>query len=190
MKRIKMAKSILISTIAIIVAAYACQDSNEMNDPISNVNDAEVIMFKKIADNSPSITSFYPNSNEEEAMSISSSLGKNFYPIKVGQSLTKTDESLSLLKDSTTAIGTLVQTYEGNLIIAGTFNQPTFGIRTQIDTTIEKPFITTITRSIQYEKISDTGNDSLDWKIVGISLPVGGTGGNEVSIQKLTLTAL
>lgn len=142
----------------------------------------------KLAEQSPSINSFIPNYNEEEAMSLSNSLGKEFQLIKIGQKLKLTERTLTIEKDSVTAIGTLIQKFDGTLIIAGTFQKEKMGIQSRIDTVIEKPFSTIITRKIKYDRIDNTGNNLMDWKITGISLPVGGTDGDNVSIQSIILT--
>ena len=189
MKRIMALMILSLVAFALMIITSACNDANSVNEADVNFKTTDVQAFLKLADKSPSVASFTPNYNEEEAMAISSSLGKDFYPIKVGQQLAKTDENLTLVKDSVTASGTLVQQYDGKLIIAGTFQPPTYGIRTRVDTIIEKPYSTTITRQIHYERIDSTGNDTLDWKVVGISLPAGGTGGDDISIQKLTLAS-
>jgi hypothetical protein len=143
----------------------------------------------KLAVKSASVSSFQPNYNEDQAVAMAGKLNKDLYPIKVGQKMTLTDQTLTLVKDSTTATGTLVQKYDGTLIIQGSFQQPTIGIKSHVDTTIQKPFSTTITRVIKYQRIANTGNDTTDWKIIAVSLPNGGTDGTDIQISKVTLTA-
>ncbi|MEW6196054.1 MAG: hypothetical protein AB1521_12960 [Bacteroidota bacterium] len=177
----------LIVAIIVLVIANGC-DQGDINNPFDSNDPTSKALFK-ITENSPSVNSFTPNYNEEEAMAFSGMANKDLYPIRIGQHLTLTSQDLTLVKDSVTATGTLVQQFDGELIIAGSFQQPTIGINQPVDTVIHKPFSTTITRVIKYEKVSDTGNDTLDWKIVAISLPNGGTDGDYILIQKLTLTA-
>lgn len=170
----------------ITITVTSCKDPLGITEPQLSSQEQK---FLKITKSSASVNSFAPNYNEQEAMTIAGALGKDLYPIRIGQKMTLTDESLKLTKDSTTAIGTLVQKYDGKLIIQGTFQLPTIGIRSKVDTTIQKSFSTTITRIIQYKKVSNTGNDTLDWKVDGVSLANGGTTGNNIQIVKLTLTA-
>lgn len=180
------AKSFAIALI--VIAATNCEDPFDITEPqSSNHNQAQ--LFMKIAEGSGSLTSFTPNYNESEALAMAGILGKNLYPVHIQQKMTLVDKNLILAKDSTSAVGTLVQNYEGKLIIQGSFQPPTIGIRTRTDTTIQKTFSTTITRLIHFKKVANTGNDTLDWKVNAISLPYGGTDGNNIQIVKLTLTS-
>ncbi len=187
MKRYIFPISIFVLVILITLFINSC--NNEITEPQSAFDGSTYAALRKITDNSPSVNSFTPNYNEEEAMAFSNSMAKEIYPFKVGQKMTRTSRVLTLQKDSTKAVGTLVDTFEGQLIIAGTFQKPTIGIHSKVDTVIEKSFTTTISRLIKYERVDSTGNDTLDWKIVSISLPAGGTEGDDLTIQKLTLTA-
>ena len=188
MKRhIFFAASFIFLTITLMVITSACKDQSGITDPFYS-NDATSQTLRKMTDQSPTVNSFTPNYNEEEAMFFSGTLQKDIYPIRIGQKLNLVSRDLALVKDSSTATGTLVQKFDGELIIAGTFQKPTIGIHSTVDTVIHKPFSTTITRFIKYEKVSNTGNDTLDWKITAVSLPAGGTEGDDILIQKLTLT--
>lgn len=179
----------LISTVTLIIAAAAfvsgCSDS-QVNEP-QYANSTETQKFMKIAESSPTVTSFTENYNEGQAMSIAGSLSKELYPIRIGQKMKLVDKSLTLVKDSTTAIGTLVQKFEGRLIIQGTF-QPATGNHPRPDTTIEKTFNSEITRQIKFLKVDSTGNDTLDWKVDAVSLPVGGTADDDIQIVRLMLS--
>ncbi len=177
-----------MSIVAImIVAIVGCKDPG-ISDPYSGSN-ANHSGFMQLAAQSATINSFQPNYNEQQAMALSGAMSKDLYPVKVGQHMTLTDQNLTLVKDSTTATGTLVQKWNGTLVIKGSLEKPTIGVVTHVDTTVEKPFSTTITRIIKYERIANTGNDTTDWKIVAVSLPVGGTDGTDIMINKVTLTA-
>ncbi len=182
---------VFITSLVIVVGILlniGCSDQVSINDPL-DPNSPTAKALLKITDSSPSVNSFTANYSEDGSTDFSGTLGKEFYPFKIRQNLTQTNRTLTLVKDSTTATGTLVQEFEGELIIKGTFQKPTYGVHPGPDTTITKPFSTTITRFIKYEKVSDTGNDTVDWKIVAVSLPAGGTAGEDVQITKLTLTA-
>jgi hypothetical protein len=178
----------LFLTLVLAFVFPGCKDDSGIVDPNSS-NDSVVRALRKITDNSPSVNSFTPNYNEEGIMALSGSLSKDFYPLKFGQKINLVSKNLTLTKDSTTASGTLVQKFDGELIISGSFQKPTIGVNSPVDTVIHKPFSTTITRLLKYKKIANTGNDTLDWKITSVSLPAGGTEGGNVIIQKLTLTA-
>lgn len=187
----KHKSNFIMNTIIFVTLMYffnSCKDPVGIVEPNQNTSN-EARAFMKLAEQSPSINSFIPNYNEEEAMSLSNSLGKEFQPIKIGQKVKVTERKLTIEKDSVTAIGTLIQKFEGILIIVGSFQKETMGIQSRIDTVIEKPFNTIMTRKIKFDRINNTGNDTVDWKITGISLPIGGTEGEDISIQRMILTA-
>lgn len=171
---------------AVMVFTFGCKDTS--SDPWSGSNSSNQA-FMKVTEKSASVNSFKPNYNEEQAMTLAGTLGKDLYPIKIGQQMKLTNQSLTLVKDSTTATGTLVQKYDGTLIIVGSFQQPTIGINQHADTTIQKQFSTTITRMVKFQRIANTGNDTTDWKVAAVSLPNGGTDSSSVQITKITLTA-
>lgn len=170
-----------------IIFSAGCNDPLNINEPLST-NNPRTQNFMSIADKSSSVNSFEPNYSDEQAMSLTGSMNKELYPIKIGQKMKLVEKSLTITKDSSSALGTLVQKYDGKLTIEGSFQKPTIGINSRVDTTIHKSFSTSITRLIKFKKISNTGNDTVDWKIEAISLPVGGTLGNEIQIVKMTLT--
>ncbi|KAF0139233.1 MAG: hypothetical protein FD122_3433 [Stygiobacter sp.] len=186
----KRYSAFIVSFTVIIITALAvngCNDPFDINEPQS-VNSSETQKFMKIAESSSSVNSFTPNYNEEQAMALAGALGKNLYPIRIGQKMKLVDKSLTLVKDSTTATGTLVQKFDGQLIIQGSFQEPTIGMNSHVDTTITKNFSTTVTRKIQFKKIANSGNDTIDWKVNAVSLSSGGTAGDNIQIVKLILT--
>ncbi|MFA7421525.1 MAG: hypothetical protein WCZ90_17710 [Melioribacteraceae bacterium] len=179
---------LFIVTLLVAVFVAGCDNLFESNEPQSS-NSVETQKFMKVAENSSSVNSFTPNYNEEQAMALAGSLGKDVYPIKIGQKMNLIEKNLTLEKDSTTATGTLTQKFEGRLIIQGSFKQPTIGIRQTVDTTIEKTFTSVITRIIQYKKVGNSGNDEFDWKVDAVSLPYGGTEGENIQIVRIILTS-
>jgi len=187
MKRQYAFLSLLLLSIIFVAAISSCKDPLDVNDPQFG-NNSQSQKFLKIAETSSSVNSFTPNYSEEQAMALAGTLGKDLYPVRIGQKMKLVDKNLTLVKDSTTAVGTLVQIFEGTLIIEGSFQQPTIGIRSHVDTTIQKSFSSTITRKIQFKKIANTGNDTLDWKVNAVSLPNGGTTGDDIQIVKISLT--
>lgn len=172
---------------AVMIFTFGCKDPGVI-DPLSGSNSSNQA-FMKLTEKSASVNSFKPNYNEDQAMTLAGTLGKDLYPIKIGQKMKLTNQSLTIVKDSTTATGTLVQKYDGTLIIVGSFQQPTIGINQHADTTIQKQFSTTITRIVKFQRIANTGNDTTDWKVAAVSLPNGGTDSSSVQITRITLTA-
>ena len=199
MKLGKLSIATTAAFIVLMIVSSGCKNDNDVTAPDMGSGGLSVQAMMKVVDNSPSVNSFTPNYNEDGAMTITDSTGQTIYPVKVGQRLHLVDRQLTVTKDSmdtsdstnvdSTATGTLVQKYEGELIIAGSFQQPDSGKYATVDTVIHKPFSTTITRIITFKKVDTTGTQWKDWRITGISLPAGGTGGDNVTIDKMTLTA-
>lgn len=180
--------SIVIIATVVLTSLFlnGCNDS-QISEPQTE-NSTVTLRFMKIAESSPSVSSFSGSYDEGEAMSIAGSLAKELYPIRVGQKMKLVDKNMTLVKDSTSAIGTLVQTFEGKLIIQGSFQPVADGSHMKPDTTVEKDFTSVITREIKFLKVNNTGNDTLDWKVDAVSLPNGGTADDDIQIVKLTLS--
>lgn len=176
-----------LSVIALfLLAATGCNQEGAIVDPAQNQN--LNVALQKVTDNDESIKSFKPNYNEEQAMSFLGVLGKEIFPLRVGQALKLVDRNLTIQYDTETALGTLVEKFDGVLIISGSFKQPdSTNKRAPADTVIRKQFSTVITRLIKYTKVSNTGDNLVDWKVAGVSLPAGGTETDNIQISKLTL---
>jgi hypothetical protein len=168
-----------------LLAATGCNQEGAIVDPAQNQNLS--VALQKVTDNDESIKSFKPNYNEEQAMSFLGVLGKEIFPLRVGQVLKLVDRNLTIQYEAETALGTLVEKFDGVLIISGSFKQPEPNRPTPADTVIRKQFSTVITRLIKYTKVSNTGDNLVDWKVAGVSLPAGGTETDNIQISKLTL---
>ncbi|PKL83094.1 MAG: hypothetical protein CVV24_06755 [Ignavibacteriae bacterium HGW-Ignavibacteriae-3] len=185
MKRIN---SYLLSFSLIVVLLFianGCNKNDGLVDPAQEKNLNTVL--QKITDTDESVNSFTPNYNEGQAMGFLGVLGRTIYPLRIGQVINLVDRSLTIKYETETATGTLIEKFDGVLIISGSFNQPDPAKPSVIDTVIRKPLSTVVTRLIKYTKISSTGDNNLDWKIAGVSLPAGGTETSGVVISKLIL---
>ncbi|MCX7798606.1 MAG: hypothetical protein N2249_08275 [Melioribacter sp.] len=176
----------LVQAVLLSLLINACEDKSIVTGP----EDGASIKYalEKITYSDEILNSFIPNYNEEQALSIiSNQLGKTIYPIKIGQVVKLVDRNLEINYGADTALGQLTLKFEGELIIIGSFTNNTRAIP---DTVIKKPFTSVITRKIKYAKIDSTGDNLVDWKIVGSSLPAGGTETTNIEITKVTLTTL
>lgn len=179
--------SLILNLAIISLLVVACDEHSLISEPESQSSLKAAL--QKITYSDEALNSFEPNYNEEQAMSLlSSQLGKTIYPIKVGQAMKLVDRDLQIEYGVDTALGLLTQKFEGELIILGSFIEK--NSRLIPDTLIKKPFSTVITRKIKYAKVDSTGDNLVDWKIIGSSLPAGGTETNNIEITKLTLTTL
>ncbi|MEG8946130.1 hypothetical protein [Rosettibacter firmus] len=175
-----------LSMLAIIIfSLIACDDKNLITEPeSSNLKSA----LEKITYSDEALNSFIPNYNEEQALSlVSSQLGKTLYPIKVGHVVNLKERTLQIDYGTDTALGLLTLKFEGDLIIIGSFTDNNKSIP---DTVVKKPFTSIITRKIKYARIDSTGDNLVDWKVVGSSLPAGGTETSNIEITKVTLKTL
>lgn len=177
-------------SIALVVMAViwltGCSKDNvvENNDIVSSDQAA----LESIADSDEDLASFMPNYNEDNAMNFA--LGKTsteVYPVKVGQKMTLLSRTLDLEIDGDTAYGKLTKTFTGFLVIAASYDPVVPGDTSAVDTVIEKPFSTTITRNIIFVKKAKTKRPIDNWKIAAISLPEGGTLTDGIEITKLTM---
>ncbi len=183
----KRTKSLILSLFPVFLflfIAAACQDqSNLVNPENSSLNTT----LKKIADNDESIRSFEPNYNEGEALQLFKGLAKEIYPVKIGQRLKiVSSDFLEVSKTDAEALYQLTQVFEGDLLIYATGTPPAQG-QPQTTKLYTKPIKTTVTRFIKYAKVNNTGDDKVDWKIIAVSLPQGGTAAPKVNIVKVKL---
>ncbi|MEG8990741.1 hypothetical protein VJY32_13310 [Ignavibacteria bacterium 4148-Me] len=172
------------SLILIFTLIIACEDKNFITEPDSSASIKSAL--EKITYSDEILNSFVPNYNEEQAMSLTGQLSKTLYPIKIGQVVKLVDRNLQIEYGADTAVGKLTLKFEGELIIMGSFNDK----RIIPDTIVKKPFTSIIARIIKYAKVDSTGDNLVDWKIIGSSLAEGGTETNNIEITKLTLTTL
>ncbi|MGK9477614.1 hypothetical protein [Melioribacter sp. OK-6-Me] len=162
-----------------------CNDNSLITEPESGLSVKAAL--EKITYEDEAVNSFEPNFNEEDAMSIlGSGLAKTIYPLRVGQVIHLVERDLQIEYGADTALGTLTKRFEGELLILGSFNEE----RGVPDTLVKKPFTTVMTRKIKYERVDSTGDNLVDWKIIGMSLPEAGTSTDNIAITKVTLTTL
>lgn len=170
------------SLLVLLFGLFACQEKDNIVNPDSNSS------FEKLVLSDDDILSFEPNYNEEEAMSFLGKLSKTVFPVKVGQNMKLVSRTLEVDSSSETAIGTLTEVFDGKLIIAASFTEPTMPRNlANVDTVITKTFSTTITRKIKFEK-TVSANAKRNWRITAVSLPEGGTLNPGVEITRMTVT--
>ncbi len=175
-----------LTLVFFVLTFIACEDKNLITDPDSSPQLKSVL--EKITYSDEALNSFIPNYNEEQAMSLTDSkLGKTIYPLRIGHAVKLVDRDLQIEYGADTAVGFLTLKFEGELIIIGSFTENSRNIP---DTVVKKPFTSVITRKIKYAKVDSTGDNLVDWKVIGASLPAGGTDTRNIEIIKLTLTTL
>ncbi|MGE5399500.1 MAG: hypothetical protein ACM3S2_03795 [Ignavibacteriales bacterium] len=177
--------ALLLSILSFIWVAGCSKNNQDIVGPQANSGNNQAI--EQIVLNDPSITSFEPNYNEEDAMSFA--LGKvatAIYPLSVGQHMYDVSRDFTVTYKGDTAYGKLTKTFKGVLIIAGSYTKPAAG-KPGIDTVITKDFTTTITRNVKLLRVGDTTKTDDGWKIIATSLPEGGTLTSNVNITKMTL---
>ncbi len=170
----------------LIFGFYGCDKINpiEADSQSGSLNSA----LETITANDPAVQSFEPNYNETTVMNIVGSLSKEIYPVKVGQKLKMVDSKLDFQQQADTAYGYLTQKFEGELLIAASYQPSTGNGSKRVDTLIHKPYSTTVTRVIKYVKVGNTGNQLNDWRVIATSLASGGTNTNNIDIKKITVT--
>lgn len=182
----KVRRSYLAVPAAILLFALlfvGCNDNSLITEPESELSVKAAL--EKITYEDEAVNSFEPNFNEEDAMNIlGSGLAKSIYPLRVGQVIHLVERDLQIEYGADTALGTLTKRFEGELLILGALQDST----NVPDTLVKKPFTTVMTRKIKYERVDSTGDNLVDWKIIGMSLPEAGTSTDNIAITKITLT--
>ncbi len=183
----KKQRAILKNLLAIFTALMlalmiGCKDSP--TDVVDNSEpNSDQAAMQKIADNDSSLASFEANFNDEDLMSFAK-VNTDIYPFRVGHKVRLVNKNLNVEFQGDSAIGTLTKTYEGVLLIAGSYSDTA----SAPDTVIQKAFITTVTRKLIFIKVASTARPILNWRLAAISLPEGGTGSANIEIQKVTVS--
>lgn len=173
-------------TFSILLLTSACSRNDSVVESTSDLSQSEAL--KKIAEEDEVLQSFESNFNESEAMEFLAKTNTLIYPARVWQKIDSRNFNLELTIEGDTAYGVSTKTFTGTLFIAASYDEFAPGDTGVVDTVIEKPFTTVVTRNIIFVKVNETGNQRRDWKIVSISLPEGGTGTTNIYITKLTVT--
>lgn len=171
--------------ISLLLLTSACQNDSVV-ESTSSLSQNEAL--RKIAEDDEVLQSFDNNFNESEAMDFLAKTNLEVYPARVWHKIDSRDMNLELTVDGDTAYGVSTKTFTGTLFIAASYDEFVPGDTAVVDTVIEKPFTTVVTRNIIFEKVAETGDQTKDWKIISISLPEGGTGSDNIYITKLTVT--
>lgn len=173
---------ISVLTVSTITLLVGCQESVMDTENPEPSNDIEAML--KIADEDSSLQSFAEVYNEEDLMEYG--LGKinsEIYPFRIGHKVRLVNRNLNVDIKEDTAYATLIQTYEGVLLIAASYN-PDAG---QPDTLIQKPFTAVVTRKLIFVKAGDSPRPYLNWRLAAISLPEGGVLSHNINITKITI---
>lgn len=182
MKSIHIRSVKLLSVIALLMPAlfWGCKDS--VNEADVNNLAADKTAMQTLIDEDSAISSFEPNFNEDDVMTILGKTQTDIYPFKVGHRMKLRNRNFSVDVVGDTAYGTLTKTFDGTLLIAASYNSNA----TVPDTVIKKSFTTTITKRIILVRVANTRFPERNWRVAAISLPQGGTSSANIDIQKLT----
>lgn len=179
-------KTLLMPFVLLIfMGLTACSESESVVESESQSSDISAL--EKLIDSDESLLSFEPNYNEEDLMSFAGTLLKEIYPVRVGQRMKLIDRNIDFEIMGDSAFAAITNTFEGVLLIAASFEEfnPDSGF--QVDTLIQKPFTSIVTRNAVFVKVNNTLMPERNWKIAAISLPEGGTGSDNIDIIKLTV---
>ncbi len=176
-------KNLLIfGTASFLIFMVGCKNAPTDPGAIEATTNTQAML--KLAESDSAVSSFQPNYDEEGAMGVlTSDLGLNIYPIKVGQKLRLVSKNFTYTTSGDTAYGKYTQTFEGVLFIAAS-SSPDSSRR---DTVIQKPFTSVVTRNIIFVRTGNTNLPVMNWKIVAVSLPQGGTAISNVNISQVTV---
>ncbi len=184
----KTNKSILTTLLTLFLLSFlffGCNQENSIVDP-NNTND-EIETLKKIAEEDELIQSFEANYNEDEAMGfVFGKISTEIFPVKVGQRMRPINFDFNATIEGDSAYGTITRTFEGMLFIIASYDSNASFFDTNL-VLIQKPFTTTITRNVIFQRIGNSDNPLDNWKLVAVSLPEGGTLTDNISIKSMTV---
>ena len=186
MKTKQFIKRFLIPLLLLAVLAFfaGCQDEMTVEPQDSGEPTTDQGALEKLADQDSSLTSFEANYNEDGLMDFLGKTTEAIYPFRVGHKMRLVSKNLNIeFEGDTIAYGRLTKTFEGVLFIAASYDSTS----SEPDTVIEKAFTSVITRNLIFKKIARTDFPRLNWKLVAISLPEGGTQSSNIDITKLTI---
>jgi len=177
---------VVYAILGLAVFLAGCRDS--VNAPETSQSSAtDPAVFETLAEQDSILASFEPNYNEQDAMSF---LGKSLtqiYPLRVGQKMRLVSKNFDVNEVGDTAYVKMTKTFEGVLYIKASYSPPDSNTQAA-DTLIEKPFSTVVTRNLIFAKKPIGDIPLLNWKLIAISLPAGGTLTDNINITKLTVT--
>lgn len=171
---------------SLVLFLSSCQKESTITNPEDEPTTDQEAMLKLVEEDE-NIQSFEPNYNEDDAMSLIGKVATEIFPVRVGQRMTSISRNLDVTFDGDSAYGVLTHSFEGILFIAASYDSVDFTDSAAVDTVLQKPFSTTVTRNIIFEKIANTRFPLRNWRIVAISLPEGGTADDNIEITKLTV---
>ncbi len=184
MKKSIIKISPIFAAFILLFTLLGCSNDNVVNPEDENLSQQEALM--KLVDEDEVIDSFEPNYNEDDVLDFLGKVNTEIIPLRVGQRMRIVNRNMNINFYGDSAVGYLTKTYEGILFIAASYDSLQPGVP-NVDTLIQKPFTTTVTRNIIFKKVNNTAFPLRNWKIVAVSLPDGGTLTENVKIKELTV---
>ena len=169
----------------LLLLVVGCNQDNSIVAPDDNSSLQEVLL--KIAEEDEALQSFEPNFDESGELDFLVKTNTVIYPARIWRKIESVERTLDLTEDGDTTYGFSTKIITGTLFISASWDEFSPGDSGIVDTVIEKPFTTTVTRNLIFAKVNDTGNYRRDWKLVAISLPEGNTRPGNINITKLTV---
>jgi len=181
-------KIITASAIVLFLFLFVgCKNSvtdNEGNPQILSDKTA----IEQIAREDSSLLSFETNYDEEGGLDFSfGKIQTKIFPVRVVRKITNVDRVYLTDIVGDTSYVTATYSFTGNLFIAASYDSVSLGDSINVDTIIVKPFTSVITRKLIFVRVANTQNPRLNWRLIAISLPAGGTATPNIAIQKLTM---
>jgi len=172
--------------LGLVVFIAGCKDS--VNAPeINTSTGTDIQVFKTLAEQDSTLSSFEPNYNEQDAMTFLGKTLTDIYPLRVGQKMRRVSKEYEVNEVGDTAYVKVIKTFEGVLYIKASYSPPDSNTQAA-DTLIKKSFSTVITRNLIFAKKKIGDIPLNNWRLIAVSLPEGGTLTDKINIIKLTIT--
>ena len=177
---------IAYAILGLVVFIAGCKDSVNAPD-VNTSTGTNPQVFETLAEQDSLLASFEPNYNEEDVMTFLGKTLTDIYPLRVGQKMRRVSKEYEVNEVGDTAYVKVIKTFEGILYIKASYSPPDSNTQA-VDTLIEKPFSTVITRNLIFAKKNIGDLPLKNWRLIAVSLPGGGTLTDNINITKLTIT--
>lgn len=165
---------------AMLIFFAGCQD-NTVGPP--NVISTDKSAVTEVVQNDSLLNSFESNYNEDGTLNFLSKTNTEVNPFKVWQRIKLVNRNIDVTVTGDSAYAHITNTFDGTLFILASYDTSA----SRPDTVLKKNFTSVITRNVILTRKTNSDSAKVKWIIKAVSLPMGGTQSNDISIKKLTV---
>jgi len=172
-----------IITVLAILVLPGCKDDTTSPE----VYDTDAVALQQLALEDSINGSFEAAFNDTDPMSFLGKTTTEVYPIRIGRRVTSVSRNFNQTVLNDTAYVTVTYNFTGNFFLAASYDSTSIGDTSRVDTLIVKPFTSVVSRKLIFARVNNLRNPKLNWKLVAVSLPDGGTVTTALQIKRLAI---